>query len=127
MNSPLRATLLYDGDCGFCTQSAKWLSDRGAPIASWQSIPDLAELGLTEADVTSAAYWFDESGAAHRGHLGIGAALIAADMPWPIAGRIILTPPFRWLAGPIYALIAKNRFRLPGSTDACRLPSEPSD
>ncbi len=122
MTSALRATLIYDGDCGFCTQTAAWMRDRGTAITSWQSIPDLAALGLSEADVTTAAYWIDESGAAHRGHLGIGRALVASNKPWPLVGKAILTPPIRWIAGPIYRLIAKNRFRLPGSTDACRLP-----
>jgi predicted DCC family thiol-disulfide oxidoreductase YuxK len=42
---------------------------------------------------------------------------------WRLVGRLIITPPVSWLAGPVYALIARNRHRLPGASDSCRLPS----
>lgn len=89
-------------------------------IAAWQAT-DLAALGLTEADVTTAAYWIDDDGAAHRGHLGIAKALKTGSLPWSLAGRVMETPPMSWVAAGAYRLIAKNRYRLPGSTDACRL------
>ena len=117
--------LVFDGDCGFCTASARWIEARlptGTPVEPWQSL-DLETLGLTEPDVTTAAYWIDDSGHAHRGHDGIGRALIIAGGFWAVIGRIIITPPVSWPARPVYALIAKNRHRLPGSTDACKLPS----
>ena len=117
--------LVFDGDCGFCTSSARWIEARlptDVAVVPWQSC-DLGELGLTEADVTTAAYWIDHSRKAHRGHDGIGRALITAGGFWGLVGRHKITPPASWLARPVYALIAKNRHRLPGSTDACRLPS----
>ncbi|MEZ5243606.1 MAG: DUF393 domain-containing protein [Acidimicrobiales bacterium] len=116
--------LVFDGDCGFCTSSARWIEARlsgHAAVVPWQSC-DLGELGLTEADVTTAAYWIDESGTAHRGHRAIGLSLMTAGGAWAIVGRLIITPPISWLAGPVYRLVAKYRHRLPGATDACRLP-----
>lgn len=116
--------LVFDGDCGFCTSSARWIEARlpaGTPVEPWQSL-DLDELGLTEADVTTAAYWIDDAGVAHRGHLGIGRALVAAGGFWKIIGALVVRPPISWLAKPVYALVAKYRYKLPGSTDACRLP-----
>lgn len=68
----------------------------------------------------SAAYWADSDGL-FRGHLGISKALQFAGMPWSLAGLLIGKPPVSWLAAPVYGLIAKNRYRLPGSTDACKL------
>lgn len=117
--------LVFDGDCGFCTSTARWIEARlpdGTPVEPWQAI-DLIEVGLTEADVTTAAYWVDDGGRTHRGHLAIGRALIAAGGAWSIIGRVIVTPPIAWLARPAYNLVARYRYRLPGATDACRLPN----
>jgi len=41
---------------------------------------------------------------------------------WRVAGRLLSRPPVLWVARPAYAVVAANRHRLPGSTDACRLP-----
>ncbi|MEQ8840875.1 MAG: DUF393 domain-containing protein [Acidimicrobiales bacterium] len=116
--------LVFDGDCGFCTSSARWIETRlpdQIAVVPWQSC-DLVELGLTESDVTTAAYWIDESGTAHRGHRAVGLSLTTAGGVWAVVGRAIITPPISWLAAPVYALVARNRHRLPGATDACRLP-----
>lgn len=119
--------LVYDGDCGFCTTSARWIERRlpaDAPVVAWQSLDDLAALDLTVDDVTAAAWWIDD-GERAGGHLAIGAALRASRFPWSLLGRLILAPPFRWLGGPVYRWIARNRYRLPGSTDACRIDQRP--
>jgi predicted DCC family thiol-disulfide oxidoreductase YuxK len=116
--------LVFDGDCGFCTSSARWIEARlpaGSPVEPWQSL-DIEALGLHEADVTTAAYWIDGDGGLHRGHLAIGRALVTAGGIWGIIGRIIVTPPMSWIARGLYALVARYRYRLPGATDACRLP-----
>ncbi len=121
--------LIFDGDCGFCTTSARWIEDRlpeGTAVEPWQAL-DIDALGLTEADVTTAAYWIDEDGTAHRGHRAIEFALKQAGSPWRAAGTVIGLPPFVWLAPVVYRLVAKYRYKLPGATDACRLPSAPAD
>lgn len=115
--------MIYDGDCGFCTVSARWL-ERGLPPAAdvrpWQAL-DLGALGLTEHDVTTAAWWIDASGRSHRGSRGIARAL-AASRGWRKAvGWLLLAPPVSWLAVPLYAVVARNRHRMPGATDACRV------
>jgi len=115
--------LIFDGDCGFCTASARWIERRlpdDAAVESWQAL-DLAELHLTEHDVTTAAWWVDEGGTKHRGHAAIGRALINAGGIWGAIGRLIITPPVSWIARPGYWLIARNRHRLPGATESCRL------
>jgi predicted DCC family thiol-disulfide oxidoreductase YuxK len=121
--------LVYDGDCGFCTKSAKWAEAGlrpGADVQPWQAL-DLAELGLTEQDVTDAAWWFDERGAKHRGSHAAAEVLVASRARWRrIAGRVLRTPPFSWFAVPGYALIARYRYKLPGATDACRVPQRGS-
>ena len=58
--------LIFDGDCSFCTNSAGWIERRlpdGVRVAPWQ-ILNLEQYGLTENDVTTAAYWVDAEGTA---------------------------------------------------------------
>jgi len=112
--------LIFDGDCGFCTASARWIEERGAPVAAWQTL-ELDEYPLTVAEVDQAAWWIDASGERRRGHLAIGHALIAAGGAWRLIGVLLLNPPVSWLARPVYSLIARNRHKLPGATDACRV------
>jgi predicted DCC family thiol-disulfide oxidoreductase YuxK len=120
MSTPV---LIFDGDCGFCTRSAHWIGARldDATITPYQSI-EIADYGLDINDVTSAVYFVDEHGATYRGHLAIGRALIAAGGFWSVVGWLLVTPPIAWIAKPIYALIARNRSKLPGGSDACELP-----
>jgi len=124
MTEAPRSLLIYDGDCGFCTSSANWFAKfLGADsIAPWQSL-DLHALGLTADQVMTAAWWVDADGQLHRGHLGVAHALMSVGGIMGIAGRAISVPPLSWVAAPVYGLIAKNRYRMPGSTDACRLDS----
>lgn len=123
MNAPSNELLIFDGDCGFCTVTARWIEQRisDTDVLPWQAV-DIDRYGLTEDDVTTAAYWVDGSGVTHRGERGIALALQKAGKPWSIAGKIIATPPFSWLAAPTYWLIARYRHKMPGATDACRIP-----
>ena len=120
--------LVYDGDCGFCTKSARWAGaalPADADVQPWQAL-DLDELGLSERDVSEAAWWFDDAGAKHRGSRAI-AGVLAASRGWRrLAGRLLSVPPLSWLAIPVYALVARYRYRLPGATDACRVDGSPA-
>ncbi|MXW98836.1 MAG: DUF393 domain-containing protein [Acidimicrobiaceae bacterium] len=111
--------LVYDGQCGFCTRSARWIQARlptEARVEPWQSL-ELDELGLTRPDVETAVWWIDDHGHAtrrSRGAEAIGRSLVAAGGVWAVAGLLIIHPPLRWLARPAYSLIAANRHRLSG-------------
>ena len=122
--APNTPTLIFDGDCSFCTSSAHWIGHRLPPtvhVDPWQRL-DLAALGLTERDVTTAAYWVDEHGRPYRGHRSIAKALVAAGGAWRVVGVVLQIPPISWIAAVAYLVIAKNRHRLPGGTPACKLP-----
>ena len=118
----MSATLVFDGNCGFCTLSVDWLQARMDPrvdvaIEPWQRL-DLPALGLTEPEVTTAAYWV-EDGSRLRGARAIAAALRACRSPlWRAAGRLIDVPPVRPLARLGYTIVARNRRFLPGTTPA---------
>ena len=116
-------TLVYDADCGFCTSSAGWLARHGeAAVVPWQRI-GLEEVGLTREEVTTAAYWLGPGGAKRRGARAIAAALRTCGPAYRLLGRAIDLPPVRPLAAVGYGLVAKYRYKLPGGTNACRLPS----
>jgi len=123
-NAPTTTPLLiFDGDCSFCTSSAQWIEHRlpsGVRVEPWQRL-DLPALGLTERDVTTAAYWVDDSGRKFRGHRSIAKALLATGGAWRYVGAVLLVPPISWVAALGYVVIAKNRHRLPGGTPACKL------
>ncbi len=117
--------LIFDGDCGFCTTAATWIESKwpndSAEIAPWQRLGDqLDAWGLTRDDVMSKAWWVDDRGV--RGGERAVAAALQLSPGWPrFVGRVIDVPPLRWLAKPGYRLVARYRYRLPGSTPACRL------
>ena len=120
------AMLVFDGDCAFCTSAAQRMAARWTrPVqaVAWQGLGEggLGELGLTTAEVRTAAYWVDERGRLFRGHRAVAKALMAGTPAQRALGALLLVPPLSWLARPGYWLVARYRHRLPGATDACRL------
>ncbi len=130
MTGPALPTLVYDGDCAFCTSSARWV-ERHLPagravVAPWQSL-DLDELGLTPADGDAAAWWVETDGRRRRGHRAIASSLRAIGGLWAVLGVLLSIPPISWLAAGVYALVVRNRHRMPGATDACRIDQKPPE
>ena len=121
--SPGRPLLVFDGDCGFCTTSARtgqrWL--RLEHVEPWQFL-DLDELGLTVEQCTTAVQWVDESGRTMAGELAVIAALRHAGGVWALLGCVMNLPGIRQIAGVIYRLVAKYRHKMPGGTPECKLP-----
>lgn len=115
------AILIFDGECGICSATARfaarWVRPR-ARIEPWQSL-DLDALGLTEADCIAAAQWVDPQGDIRSGARAIAAALSSGQQPWPVLGRVIDAPRMRPLAAIVYQWVADNRQRFPGATPAC--------
>jgi predicted DCC family thiol-disulfide oxidoreductase YuxK len=120
MAARARPTLVYDGDCAFCTSSARLLERIGpeAEMIAWQ-LTDLDALGLTEEDAATAVQWVGTDGKVRCGHEAIAAALRSAGGIWALAGQSLLLPGVSAIAAAVYRLIADNRHRLPGGTPAC--------
>ncbi|MGI8492089.1 MAG: thiol-disulfide oxidoreductase DCC family protein [Acidimicrobiales bacterium] len=121
----MQPVLVFDGDCGFCTSSARWAAKGwtgDARAVAWQHLgPDgLVRLGLTVAQAQAAAWWVDESGAVFRGHRAIGKSLLACRGWRRAAGALVLTPPLGWVAAGVYRLVVRYRHWLPGSTEASK-------
>jgi len=127
-----RPVLVFDGDCGFCTTSARFLHrwvvrDGSATVCPWQLL-DLEALHLTADQCRSAVQWVGEDGQVASGHLAVAAALRAGDPVWRPAGALLVAPGLSWLAARLYAWVAAHRDALPGGTPACRMddPVQPT-
>ena len=122
VDSTGRPVLVFDGDCGFCTTSARagkrWL--RLEHVEPWQYL-DLGALGLTERACATAVQWVDEAGDIASAEMAVIASLRHAGGAWATLGRVMNLPVVRRLAGLVYRLVAMNRHRLPGGTPACKL------
>ncbi|MDX6373609.1 MAG: hypothetical protein QOD98_2597 [Nocardioidaceae bacterium] len=114
--------MVYDADCGFCTRSAEFLGWRSdCEIVPWQSL-DLATIGLSERDVTTAAYWVEDGRTPRRGARAIAAALRSCQgLGYRVLGRLIDLRPVRPVAAWVYGLVARYRYKLPGGSNSCRL------
>lgn len=117
MRAPEAPYFVWDGDCGFCGKWAGWL-DRtvrpGVPLVASQDLDDLADAGLTPADVARASWWVPAIGPPRPGADGIASALRAGRPLWArTLGLVLSLPVIRTIARAAYARIAANRHRLP--------------
>ncbi|MFM8867057.1 MAG: thiol-disulfide oxidoreductase DCC family protein [Ilumatobacteraceae bacterium] len=105
--------LVFDGDCGFCRCSARFLEQRVRPraaVVAYQQA-DLDGLSLTTQQCSEAVQWV--SGDVRRsGARAIAAVLREGAIGWRIAATLIDAAPVRPLAGYVYRLVARNRSRL---------------
>jgi predicted DCC family thiol-disulfide oxidoreductase YuxK len=114
-----RLVVLYDRDCGICAATAR-------SLARWDRRHRLALLPLQEVGASGrpriaaaadlplleALHAIDErSGAIHSG--GDAALAIAAILPGGTIVRLLAAiPPFRWVVGIAYRVVARNRRRI---------------
>ncbi len=126
---PERPVFLYDGDCSFCTSCANFIERRiptGAQVTPWQ-FADLDALGVARAEAEEAVIWVAPGQTHAAGPVAIARLLVDAGSFWRPLGRLLDLAPVRWMAWPVYRLIARNRHRMPGGTAACSLPQAERD
>jgi predicted DCC family thiol-disulfide oxidoreductase YuxK len=122
---PAPPVLVYDGDCGICTKLSRFarrfvMPRHGTVIASFDL--DLADYGLTAEQCLEALQFVDARGRTHAAQDAVARLLLAAAPWWKPFGALLLLPGVHALAGAAYRWVARNRYRLPGATDACALP-----
>ena len=123
------ATLIFDGDCGFCTSTANYIvAHSHSPITAvaWQ-LTDVTQYGLLTPQTADRVWLVTTDAAGHQERFGGSDAfakiLILQRNPLLKAvGQLLLIPPFCAIAGIGYRLVARYRHRLPGGTPACKLP-----
>lgn len=121
---PAVPLMLYDGDCGFCTRSAlasrgPWFRARVA-VRPFQRV-DLVVHNLTVDKCGETLHVVDNDGGIHVGSDAVAVVLRESRLPWPAVGAFLRLPGVRWVAQRAYAVVARNRHKLPGGTAACEL------
>jgi predicted DCC family thiol-disulfide oxidoreductase YuxK len=120
---------VFDGTCGFCTRSARWLKarDRSGRIEMIHAQAPGARgcFGLSPAETDRAAWVFDRIGRRWEGAAAINRALRELGGPWMALGALYALPPLRWVEERVYRWVARNRAllsRLWGATPPCDEP-----
>ncbi len=124
-------TILFDGVCNFCNASINFIIDRDSKgifkFAALQSEVGqalLKEFGLKTSDSESRTFDSIVAIEGDKVYQKSDAALEIArrmDGIWKIFYVFKIIPAF--LRNPIYDLVARNRYRIFGRTDACRIPT----
>jgi predicted DCC family thiol-disulfide oxidoreductase YuxK len=123
-----RPLLLFDGECGLCTSSVRFILDRDRTqalrFASLQSALGrriVSSRGLNPEELSTLVL-IDESGAMSlRSTAALRVAAEHLRFPWRAAGVLRVVPTF--LRDSVYRLVARNRLRWFGTSDACQLPA----
>lgn len=121
-----RALLIFDGDCGFCSRCARFVARRlptRAEVKPWQRV-DLAAYGISSEQTRHELVWVGADGRVAGGAQAIARLLLDCGGLWAVPGALLRVPPFRWIGHGLYRLVANNRYRMPGSTESCRLPTD---
>jgi predicted DCC family thiol-disulfide oxidoreductase YuxK len=124
-----RPTLIFDGDCAFCTRTAglaRRLLPEVCAVVSWQTT-DLPAIGVTPERAQREVLWVTPSGRVVGGAAAVAGVLRASGGLWALLGLLLLVPPVSWSAQAVYRVVAANRMRLPGGTAACAVPPRTSD
>lgn len=112
--------LLYDGECAFCTSSARWLARHAISatrVEPWQRV-DIAALGVTREQVDESVQLVTSEARA-SGPDAIARYLQSSTATWRLVGRVLMWRPVNAVAWPVYHLVSRYRRRLPGGTPAC--------
>lgn len=121
-----KMTVLFDGVCNFCNASINFVIDRDkkgifkfAALQSDIGQEILKKYGLKQTNFDSII--LEKEGKIYQ--KSDAALEIARNMDglWKVFYIFKIIPSF--LRNPVYNLIAKNRYRVFGRTDACRIPT----
>lgn len=118
--------LVYDGDCAFCTRAVAVALRRIRVVCHavpWQQV-DLAGLGLTPEEAAEVVWWVEPGVRKVSGHRAVAAALRHGRPALRPLGRLLEAPLVGNVAAAGYDLVARNRYRLPGGTAACRVDAD---
>ncbi len=124
-------TILYDADCGVCSRvkrtvealdwlgTMRWVPNHG---------PEADQSGIAQEHLDHAVYILRGDGY-DRGFAAVQQIAMRLPLAWLVAGYVVAKKPwtalvFAFLLSPLarpageslYDLVARNRYRLPGST-----------
>jgi predicted DCC family thiol-disulfide oxidoreductase YuxK len=113
----MQPVVVYDGDCGICEASARWILAHAPSL----DVVSHHQYGLTHIG----SVWFVTDNGRLEGASAVSAILKSADArAYRVIGVAIGLPGVLFVAGLVYSLVARNRrhiSRLLGM-NACGLP-----
>ena len=113
----MQPVVVYDGDCGICEASARWILTHIPSV----EVVSHHQYGLAHIG----SVWFVSDSGRLEGAAAVSAILKSANAPvYRAIGVVIGLPGVLFIAGLVYALVARNRrhiSRLLGM-NACGLP-----
>lgn len=86
------------------------MSGDAVEIVAWQ-VSDIKTLGVSAEQCSAALQFVGTDGAVASGSDAVGETLRLGSFPWSLAGRILLLPGVRTVAGAAYRWVARNRHR----------------
>jgi predicted DCC family thiol-disulfide oxidoreductase YuxK len=108
-------TVLYDGSCALCRASVARLRrmDRGGRVALLDLHDPQASVRFPQVDREKAMRLMQAVDSTGRAFSGVDAwARIGLSLPgWKLLAWLLLVPGIHFLAGAIYAWVARNRYR----------------
>jgi predicted DCC family thiol-disulfide oxidoreductase YuxK len=120
---PNRLTLIFDGECGFCTRCVRVLRalDRAERVKAvpFQKSGVPEAVGLTRAACARSAWVVTPEGERWAGAAAINLALAVALIT-RVPLRLYHLPVIHQLEDWLYAWVAARRHLLPGDTPYCR-------
>ena len=122
----MTGVILFDGECVFCDHSVQFILKRDVEkvfqFASLQS--DVGQQLLKQYNVDSSmdsiVVIYQE-----KAYTQSDAAIVIAQQFkgfWRMLGVVKVLP--KWLRDKMYVVIAKNRYRLFGKMETCRIPTK---
>jgi len=106
-------TLVYDGECEFCTRLARWVErhdSRGRVYVRPNHEAGLVEsLGLTREEVDRAAWAVEAGGRKFEGAGAMSRVLRELGGGWALLGSLYLVAPFKWVEDRYYGRVATKR------------------
>jgi predicted DCC family thiol-disulfide oxidoreductase YuxK len=106
-------TLVYDGECEFCTRLARWVERRDRhgriSVRANQEAGVIESLGLTREEVGRAAWAVETGGRKFEGAAAINRVLLELGGGWSMLSRLYGARPLAWLQNRYYARVARKR------------------
>ena len=120
------ARLIFDGDCGFCTTTARFIQRNSSVKIETEPYQwaNLDEYGLSKAEA-AAKVQLVSGNKVFAGHHCMAKLLLIQKNPLlKLIGAVMVLPGVDRISAKVYDWVAANRQRFPGGTPACKMPGQ---
>ena len=117
----MKPTVIYDGDCGFCSWSVRFARTKVAPDLTYlpSQTAQLVDYGLTKEDCLKALQFVSSDTKVYSADRAVSQILRNGSFLYRLIGYLMVLPGVNLIARYGYRFIAKNRSRLLGPHNSC--------